>query len=110
MNQLKVTGTNDPKYVKLGQQQNKLKDDAKMIEDSLFALSLRIEQIQSIVNKEINDININIKNAIGNIEKRQTANATVNQQLTMTAINNLALLLDEALKQMQQLEDNYSDD
>ncbi len=102
MNQLKTTSTNDPKYVKLGQQQNKLKDDAKMIEDSLFALSLRVEQIQSIVNKEINDINVNIKNAIGNIEKRKTSNATVNQQLTMTAINNLALLLDEALKQMQQ--------
>jgi hypothetical protein len=102
MENLKKTNTNDPQYVKLGQQQIKLKDDAKMIEDSLFALSKRVEQIQSIVNREMNKINSNIKSSLYNIQERATTNAIVNQQFTMTSINNLALLLDEALKQMQQ--------
>ncbi len=102
MQEFKVTATNDPRYVKLGQQQKKLKDDAKMIEDSLFALSKRVEQIQSIVNKEVNKINKGIKNSLYNIGERRTNNVIVNQQFTMTSINNLALLLDEALKQMQQ--------
>ncbi len=31
----------DPRFVKLGQQQLKLKDDAKIVEDSLYALASR---------------------------------------------------------------------
>lgn len=102
LSDLKVTNTNDPNYVKLGQKQVKLKDDAKMIEDSLFALSKRIEQIAPVVNKEMNKINDGIKLSLGHIGERNTRGATQNQQLAMTSINNLALLLDEALKQMQQ--------
>lgn len=102
MQEFKITASTDPRYIKLGQKQRKLKDDAKMIEDSLFALSKRVEQIQSIVNKEMNKINYNIKKSLAHIGERRTKNATVNQQFTMTSINNLALLLDEALKQMQQ--------
>ncbi|MEN8957412.1 MAG: DUF4175 family protein [Flavobacteriales bacterium] len=101
LSSLKVTNKNDPKYVKLGQEQVKLKDDAKMIEDSLFALSKRIEQIAPSVNKEINKINDGIKEALSHIGERRTGLANQNQQLTMTSINNLALMLDEALKQMQ---------
>ncbi len=102
LSELKRTNINDPKYVKLGQKQVKLKDDAKMIEDSLFALSKRIEQIEPIVNKEMNKINDGISNSLAYIGERMTRNAVQQQQLAMTSINNLALLLDEALKQMQQ--------
>ena len=102
LSELKKTNANDPKYVKLGRRQIKIKDDAKMIEDSLFALSMRVEQIKPIVNKEMNKINDGISNSLSYISERMTRNATRNQQLTMTSINNLALLLDEALKQMQQ--------
>ena len=102
LSDLKITSSNDPKYVKLGQKQVKLKDDAKMIEDSLFALSKRIEQIAPVVNKEMNKINDGIKLSLGHIGERNTRGATQNQQLAMTSINNLALMLDEALKQMQE--------
>ena len=102
LSSLKITNANDPNYVKLGQKQVKLKDDAKMIEDSLLALSKRIEQIAPVVNKEMNKINDGIKLSLGHIGERNTRGATQNQQLAMTSINNLALLLDEALKQMQQ--------
>ena len=102
LSNLKVTTTNDPNYVKLGQKQVKLKGDARMIEDSLFALSKRIEQIAPIVNKEMNKINDGIKLSLSHIGERNTRGANQNQQLAMTSINNLALLIDEALKQLQQ--------
>lgn len=101
LSEIKTTKVNDPKYVALGQRQVKLKADAKMIEDSLLALSKRIEQIQSVVNKEMNSINQGMANSLKYIGERMTRNAAQQQQFTMTALNNLALLLDEAMKQLQ---------
>jgi len=101
LSEIKTTKVNDPKYVALGQRQVKLKADAKMIEDSLLALSKRIEQIQSVVNKEMNSINQGMANSLKYIGERMTRNAAQQQQFTMTAVNNLALLLDEAMKQLQ---------
>ena len=101
MENLKVLERDDPAYVEAGRKQRKIKDDSKMVEDSLFALSKRVPQIESIVNEEISSINQNIGKALEDIGERRTANATSRQQYVMTSYNNLALLLDEALKQMQ---------
>ena len=101
MEQLKNTNQNDPRYVSLAQEQKKLKDDSKIIEDSLFALSKRVVQLKSIINKEIASVNYNMKKAIDELGERRTALANSRQQLSMTSINNLALLLDEAIKNMQ---------
>jgi hypothetical protein len=92
----------DPKYFDIGKQQKKLQRDAKMIEDSLFALSKRNPQIEPDVNREINAINQNIEKALEHIQERQTNQAAVKQQYIMTATNNLALMLDEIVQQMQQ--------
>lgn len=102
MNQFAGTGTKDPKYVKLGQKQRKLKDDAKMVEDSLFALSKRVAQLKSYVNQEIAKVNENMTSALKRIEDRNTSLANKHQQYVMTSLNNLALLLDDALQQLQQ--------
>lgn len=102
MQQLKATPGADPKYVSYTQLQKKYKDDAKIIKDSLFALSKRVVQLQSTVNKEIGSINRNMDRAIDYLAERQTPQATANQQYVMTSLNNLALILDGALKQMQQ--------
>ncbi|MCA1762181.1 MAG: hypothetical protein ABR574_03755 [Cryomorphaceae bacterium] len=101
MDELKEVERDDPRYVELGQKQKKLEDDSKMVEDSLFALSKRVPQIESIVNKEIGQINQSIEKALDDIGERRTAKATSRQQYAMTSYNNLALLLDEALQQMQ---------
>lgn len=92
----------DPNYNKLGQTQRKLKDDAKMVEDSLFALSKRVPQVSAAVNREINLVNDNMEKALASIPDRRTPEITSSQQYVMTSFNNLALMLDEALKQMQQ--------
>jgi hypothetical protein len=102
MQELKTMDVNNPKYLKLSQQQRKLKDDSGILEDSLFALSKRVPQISSVVNKEISLINDNIGDAINHLQDRMVAQARSDQQYVMTSTNNLALLLNEAMDQMQQ--------
>ncbi len=43
----------DPKYIQISQQQLKLQDDAKVLEDSLLALSKKDPLMGSIVTREI---------------------------------------------------------
>jgi hypothetical protein len=100
--QLDETKSTDPKYNTIIQEQKDLKDDIQMIEDSLFALSKRQTQIESYVNQEISDINNNVSSALTNLSSRSTNSAKAKQQLAMTSINNLALMLSETLSAMQQ--------
>ena len=110
MGELSTAKTNDPQFFKINRKQNKLQEDAKMIEDSLFALSKRVPQIQSVVNREISAINMNMEKAVDEIKEAPTPSfdgrnhkqeAMSRQQFAMTSINNLALMLNEALSQMQ---------
>ena len=84
------------------QRQRELKDDAKVLEDSLFALSKRVVQIQNIVNTEIAAINYNLGKTILNLQDRFVPQARADQQYVMTSVNNIALILTEAFNQMQQ--------
>ena len=102
MQQLKSIDINNPQYLKLSQQQQKLKDDAKSIEDSLFALSKRVAEIAPKVNQEITAINQNMDESLDNLEARMVPQARSRQQFVMTSVNNLTLLLSEALQQMMQ--------
>lgn len=99
--QVNATQPNDPKFVDITRTQKKLKDDSKMIEDSLFALSKRNIQIESMVNKEIASINENMDRAIKEMADRRIPNALNRQQYVMTSMNNLALMLDESIQQSQ---------
>jgi hypothetical protein len=92
----------DPRFVKLGQQQLKLKDDAKVVEDSLYALANRVVQIQSFVTRELNDMKSYMDESVKSIKDRQINQATSKQQFAMTSMNNLALMLSDVFKQMQE--------
>ncbi|UXP33428.1 hypothetical protein N6H18_05615 [Reichenbachiella agarivorans] len=92
----------DPRYVTLSQNQLKLRDDAVIIEDSLLSLAKRVFQIQSFVTRELNDMNKNIEASLQALKDRKKPEAVASQQYTMTAINNLSLLLNDVLQQMQQ--------
>ncbi|MBL0074237.1 MAG: hypothetical protein IPP34_21570 [Bacteroidetes bacterium] len=102
MEELKTMDVNNPRYTKMAQKQRELKDDAKVLEDSLFALSKRVPQISSLVNTEIASINENISQTIAHLQDRYVPQARSEQQYVMTSVNNLALLLTEAFDQMQQ--------
>ena len=100
--EFKITSINTPKYVSLIQDQFKLIDDSKAVEDSLYALASRMFQIEAFITDEIVAINRNLEKAVDLLEERKVANAATNQQYVMTGYNNLALMLSEVMSQMQQ--------
>jgi hypothetical protein len=106
--QTKSIDRNNPQFVKLTQDQKKIKDDAKMIEDSLFALSKRQPKISAFVNREIADINLNMDKGIKAMADRKMQDAASRQQYVMTGVNNLALMLSESLQQMMQQQQQNS--
>lgn len=101
MQTFKKTNRYDPQFVTLSKKQGDLKAGAKIIEDSLLALSKRQIALESIINREVLEINYNMNKAIDYLRERQIAPANQNQQLIMTSANNLALILDESLQNMQ---------
>jgi hypothetical protein len=102
MKDFKGVNLQDPRFVKLGQDQLKLQDDAKTVEDSLYALANRVVQIQSFITRELNDMKSYMGESINNIRDRRISIATAKQQFAMTSMNNLALMLSDVFRQMQQ--------
>lgn len=103
---LKGMNSNDPLYTQNVQKQRSIKDNMKTIADSLFSLSKRVPQIETAVNEEMQKINFNIDKSLENLGERNTAMANRNQQYTMTSVNNLTLMLNEALDQLQNMKKN----
>lgn len=93
---------NTPRYVELVQEQFKIKDDFRIVEDSLQALSKRLFQIESFITEKVSEINGNMRQSIDHLEERQKPQAADNQQRTMKTLNDLALMLSEMMNQMQQ--------
>ncbi len=102
MGDLKGTNINNPHYVALMKEQQRIRENSKMVEDSLYAVAKRQEQIKSFVTKEITNINKYLGKSVADMEERNVVRAMSQQQFTMTGYNNLALMLSEALQQMQQ--------
>ncbi len=103
---LKKMSNNDPAYIANVQQQSNIKDNMKTIADSLFALSKRVPQIESVVNTEVEKINFNLIKALELLGDRRTAESNRYQQFAMASLNNLALMLNEALAQLQNNQKN----
>ncbi len=101
MKEFKKINQTDPRYIGLLQREVKLKDDAKMVEDSLFALGKRVFQIKKFVTKEVGDMNDYINESITALKQRRPDISAGKQQFAMTSMNNLALMLSEVLKQLQ---------
>ncbi|WP_337043320.1 DUF4175 family protein [Emticicia sp. 17c] len=93
----------DPRFVKLSQDQLKLQDDAKIIEDSLYSLSKRVLQIQSFITREVTSMRNSMDESVKFIKERKLNVASAKQQFAMTSINNLALMLSDTFNQMQQM-------
>ncbi len=97
-----TTEQNTPRYVEEVQRQFKLKDDFRIVEDSLQALAKRVIQIESFVLDKVGDINEHLDKGLKNLEERQVQQAYNRQQRVMTDVNDLALMLAESMEQMQE--------
>jgi len=92
----------DPKYNQTVKEQKEMRDDMEIVADSLKALAKRQIMIKPFVMKELTAIDGYFFSTLESMDKRQKGLALRDQQLAMTSINNLALLLSESLQQMQQ--------
>jgi hypothetical protein len=94
---------NDPRFNTLAQLQLKLKDDAKVLEDSLLALGKKDPMMGSFITKEITELNNHVEKVIESNKERRRPQASSEMQMTMTSINNLALMLDDHFDMMMQM-------
>ncbi len=102
MEELKqITGYN-PKFVAIAQKQKVLQSNAKMIEDSLLSISKRAPEVKSFINKELTKMNSHLEKSNLGFSQRNIGEVRVQQQYAMTSMNNLAVMLSESLKEMQQ--------
>lgn len=97
----KESAKSDPLYRKLLREQKILKDGAGIIKDSLIALGERVPEVQEMVYEELAIIEDRLEQGIDALENQEGGKSALHQQHVMTSANNLALLLDNALKNMQ---------
>ena len=102
MDNFNITNINTPRYVDLVQGQYKLKDDFKLVEDSLQALSKRVFQIETFITEKVTEIKSNMRQSLTDLEERKKLEAGEHQQRSMKNVNDLALMLSEVMEQMQQ--------
>ncbi|MDI9319816.1 MAG: hypothetical protein QM530_04995 [Phycisphaerales bacterium] len=94
---VKTTPANNPTFLTNMEQQNALHDNSLVIRDSLFSLSKKLFKLSANINKETNQLEKNMRSAIGYLEQRHIPEAATRQQYVMTHTNNLALMLNEIL-------------
>lgn len=101
---VKTTSTASQAYVTNQEEQNRLHYNSQMIRDSMFALSKRITKLGATINKETTELERNMQRSVDALEDRRADIALMNEQYVMTHTNNLALMLNEVLANLMQME------
>jgi hypothetical protein len=96
----------DPKNIQVSQDQLKLKDNSKVLEDSILALAKKDPFLGSIVTREVSELNDHVDKAVYNLKERRKGNASAEMQFSMTKINNLALMLNDHFEMMMKMMQN----
>ena len=92
----------DPIVGRLNRIQRRLMDDHQVVKDSLVALAKRVPQVSGVIDAELKIIDRNYDDLANWMHDRKMREIGIGQQFVMTSYNNLALMLNEALEQMQQ--------
>ena len=104
MASVKVTSASSQAYVTNQEEQNRLHYNSQMIRDSMFALSKRITKLGPTINKETTELERNMQKSVDALEDRRADLAQMSEQYVMTHTNNLALMLNEVLSNLMQME------
>lgn len=102
MNQLSRLRRDDPAYSSVARSQSMLLESFKVVDDSLSALARRQPLVGNFVLDEVSLIKFRINDVQDKIKERLTAEAASSQQFAMMSLNNLALMLAESLKNMEE--------
>lgn len=96
----------DPLYNELVRDQFSMEQKIKPVRDSLKSLAQRQPMIQAFILKEFNKIDYRLQSTTDYLSENKKTEALREQQFIMTSINQLALMLDEALKNMENMMNN----
>jgi len=92
---------NNPLINELKLKQKNISGQVVFIKDSLYALSKRVPEISSIVNKEMLSLEKNSSSSFENMETGNIGGSRMYQQYSITAANNLSLFLSEAIENIK---------
>lgn len=81
--------------------QFRVKSNMKFIEDSLNALARRQASVRPFIQTEVSKIQDYLLSTQTDLQDRKLSQGAKNQQFVLTSMNNLALMLNESLKEMQ---------
>jgi hypothetical protein len=101
MDKMSAINGYSPQFVEAAKEQKNISDNAKIIEDSLQALSKRVPQISSFINREVTKMRENLDRTVSAYSQRNLGEVRYRQQSAMTSANNLGVMMSEILKQMQ---------
>lgn len=106
LNKIKAIDFNNPLISELKIKQRAMVGQVHFVRDSLYALSKRTPSISAVINKELLNLESSVNAAIDNFENGNIGSVTMQQQFGITAANNLALFLSEALESLKEQEKN----
>jgi len=106
LNKLGNLDYNNPIINDVKVKQLNLQNQVVFIKDSLYALSKRAPEISSVINKEMSDLTNSINSVLESLESGNIGGSRMYQQYGITAANNLALFLSEALENIKKQEQN----
>jgi hypothetical protein len=104
LNKLSTIDFNNPLINELKVNQKNLGGQVAFVKDSLYALSKRTPEISSVINKEMLALENSVGSSFDNLESGNIGGARMYQQYGITAANNLALFLSEALENIKKQE------
>jgi hypothetical protein len=102
MNDFKSTENLRSDFPEKIKKQYMLKENFEHIDDSLYALALRVVQISSKIQENLSEAHYNLDKSLDNLVENRVSQGISNQQYTMTAANDLADLLSNVLNNLQQ--------
>jgi hypothetical protein len=102
LNRVKSIDDDDPGFNEIVIKQKSLKDGFMVVEDSLIALAKRQVAIQQFVFDELKSIKNQFGISLSALNERYLAKVLESDQYTIMGLNNLALMLSEALNEMEQ--------
>lgn len=108
LNTLGKIDYNNPLINELKIKQKNMQGQVEFVKDSLYALSKRTPEISSIINKELLALENNVDFSFDNLESGNIGGSRMYQQYVITAANNLALFLSEALENIKKQQDAQS--
>jgi hypothetical protein len=81
--------------------QQLLKEHFEHVDDSLYALSFRVQQLSAGIQEHLTEAHYNIEKSLENIAENRIQLGVSNQQYTMTSANSLADMLSDLLNSLQ---------